>query len=216
MTEDDNAIIIPELALPYLDPSEWDCPPLSTMPSYQQQKRRMRRMASPHLTNEEWTAWDTIIRELFSRDEERAVRFAIGWLTNCWGMQSADKVYRQVASDHRIDAIYRRNLQREVYEQRFRTWGDIVINIIDEVGDITSGAYLLDEITQFLDELPTQVEKRLLVIAAHQSSFWRLVIFLAENVGSDPSIADPQHVIQAHRWMEAWESLRKGQSIGIN
>ncbi|KKM75346.1 hypothetical protein LCGC14_1391120, partial [marine sediment metagenome] len=205
-------IIIPELAVPDLDPSDWDCPPISAMPEYQQRKRQMRRMAAPRLTSDEWSAWDRIIRELFMRDEEWAVRFAMGHLLRCWGSVSPDKAFRRVQSDHQMDAIYRRNLKREEYEQMFRTWGDIITDV-EDVGDIQSAATLLDEVTQYLDGLPTQAEKRLLVTAAHQSSFWRLVRLLASRVGNDPAVKDAPYVIQAHRWIDAWESLRKGQDI---
>jgi hypothetical protein len=182
------------------------------MPDYQQRERKSRRIALPQLTNEEWAAWDRVVRETFARDEEWAVRFSMGHLIRCWASVDPSGAYGRVTSESAMDAIHRRNLKRAQYEQMFRTWGDIITNI-DDVGDITSAASLLGEVTTYLDTLPTQAEKRLLVLAAHHSPFWSLITLLAGHVAADPDTVDPPYVNQAYRWVDAWESLRRGLDI---
>ncbi len=198
--------------IPVLEPEdEWECVPLWDMPEYQQRKRRKLAIRDlPQLTTSETAAWNTIIREVFQRDEELALRYAMSHLLHSWALNNPAQAFTTLKTESRVDAINRRGLKRAEYEQMFRTWGDLISNI-DDVGDIRSAATLLAEVTEYLDGLPTQAEKRLLVLAAQSSPFWRLITMLADRAEADGT--DPEHVKQAYCWMEAWESLRRGLDI---
>lgn len=197
--------------IPVLDPEEWDCPPLWDMPEWQQRKRRKVQLRDlPQLTGDEASAWNRILRDVFARDEEWALRYAMSHLIHSWAVNNPMQECKALKSENRTDTINRRGLKRAEWEQMFRTWGDILTNI-DDVGDVGSGASLLAEVTEFLAELPTQAEKRLLVMAAESSPFWGLVKMLADK--AEEGGEDPEYVKQAYVWMDAWESLRRGLDI---
>ncbi|KKN72484.1 hypothetical protein LCGC14_0409880 [marine sediment metagenome] len=215
MEEKDKDITVPPAFLiPFRDPNQWDCPPLSGMPEYQRRDHKRSRIEMPHLTDEALSGWNRMVREQFYRDEEWAIRFAIEHLIVSYISANPSRPFDRFKRESQMDAIHRRNLKREEYESMFRTWGD-VINNIEDVGDIDSASNILKGVTEYLDELPTQAEKRVLVSAAHVSAFWSLIRLLAGSPNyNDPASPYPPHAIMAQKWMDAWESLRKGRDIG--
>lgn len=191
-------IIIPELAVLNLDPSEWDCPHLSEIPTHERRDYYRFRL-TPRVTSDMRAVWDSLVYKIYGGDEEQAARHALLHLMSCWKHVGDSTLMDRIITRHLKDKVTRDSELRQKYEIDFQTNGDIVSHVINTANVV--GAYnILNEWTQVMTRFHLIESKWVYLDAARNSVCVRdLVDFLFESGGRFAEIAS--------KWIEGWESL---------